>query len=57
MLTHKKRDFTFAHFKFNSTNSRATQANANRTFKQLHLLLRNWITLSQTQVRYSKLVF
>jgi len=55
MLTHKTRDFTIAHFKFNSTNSRATQANANGTIKQLHLLLRNWITLRQTQVRYSKL--
>jgi len=41
MLTHKMRDFTIAHFKFNSTNSRATQANANETIKQLHFLLRN----------------
>jgi len=57
MLTHKTRDFTIAHFKFNSTKSKATQAKANGTIKQIHLLSRNWITLRQAQVRHSKLEF
>jgi len=40
MLTHKTRDFTIAHFKFNSTKSKRTQTNANGTIKQMHLLSR-----------------
>jgi len=39
MLTHKTRDFTIAHFKFNSTKTKATQANANETIKQLHFFI------------------
>jgi len=57
MLKHKKRDFTTAHFKFYSTNSRATQANANRTFKQLHFSQRSKVTLRKTQACFSNLWF
>jgi len=57
MLTHKTRDFTIAHFEFNSTKSKRTQTEANGTIKQIHLLSWNWITLRQTQVLYSTLEF